>query len=211
MNFGQYLATIFPTRPESEHHPHAPEEKAELFQAFNGSSAEVETITFINALVCLHKPKLVLETGSGSGFGTIAIACALKTNGFGHLHSVEIDANTSRSAGENMDLVDSTLRNFVSLHNADSQAFIKEWTGEVFDFVFFDSLIAFRHTEFNLLLAQGLLAPNALCVFHDTSRLRFRYFNDYNPEMIAALDAQSAGRQWMEFAYTRGMRVIKLG
>jgi predicted O-methyltransferase YrrM len=188
-----------------------PEELADRFTAIDGGSAELETLNFLNALVYLYKPRLVLETGTGQGFTTLAIATALLANGGGHVHSVELDPSTQATAAQRIARYESFLVNVVTLHRGDSRQFIEEWAGAPFDFVFFDSLIAFRHTEFEMLQDRGLLAPQAVCVFHDTSRRRGAYYQDFNPEMIASLDGHSLGNQWLESDLSRGLRVIKLG
>lgn len=210
MNFAQHLATLYAARPESSVHPHDPIEKAELYGAVDGTAAEVEVLNFINALVCLYKPRTLLETGTGSGFGTIAIAAAIEFNGLGHLETVDVDATALSRAQMNLGATSERLLPLVSFNAGESLSFIDGWKGERFDFVFFDSLIAFRHKELDALLCRGLLAPGAVCVFHDTSRLRHRYFDDFNPEMIASLDARSLGRQWLECPFSRGLRVLRL-
>lgn len=211
MNQLSRIESVFKGKPESSVHPHDPAELAELFSAADGSSVEFEVLYFLGALVHLFKPRNVLETGTGEGLATIAIASALSTNDRGILTTVEIDGAKVERARANLLRVDAPLGGLVVFNTGDSRELIEKWTGAPFDFAFFDSLIAFRHLEFELLLSRKLLTEDAVCVFHDTSRRRGGYFSDYNPEMIAALDRHSQGRQWLESPLSRGLRVLKLG
>ncbi len=211
MNFGEHLSKAFEIKPESALHPHSPEENASEYQAIDGGSAELEVLTFLNALVYLFKPAKLLETGTGLGFTSIALAEALGANGKGHLNTVELESNTVARARANMLTFDASLTNLITYNTGDSRAFIADWNGPPFDFVLFDSLIEFRHLEFEDLLDRNMLTPTALCAFHDTSRLRGEYYADYNPQMIAALDKASHGRQWLECPFSRGFRLLKLG
>ncbi|MGV3614778.1 MAG: O-methyltransferase [Fimbriimonas sp.] len=210
MNFGQRLASYVPTMPEETVHPHVEQERGDRFTSIVTGSVEIETLTFLNSLVYMTKPEMVLETGTGAGFGTIALAAALRANGRGRVHTVEVDPAVSAEAGRNVAGIDPDLDAWITFHVTDSLALIDAWQGPPFDFVFFDSLIAFRHTEFERLLLRNLLAPQAMCVFHDTSRLRGETMSDFNPEMIAALDRHAEGRQRLEFPLSRGLRLIRL-
>ena len=209
-NFGQSIARFVSTRPEAEVHPHSPEEQAELFTALSEGAGELETLTLLNSLVYLFKPRFALETGTGSGYTAAAMASAMRANGGGMVQTVEADPTVRQSAEANVEKLEPVLLGHIGFNTGDSLSFIENWAGEPFEFAFFDSLIAFRHIEFERLMERGLLAPGAVCVFHDTSRRRGEYFHDFNPEMIAALDRHSTGRQWMESGLSRGLRIIRL-
>lgn len=204
MSLVERLVSTIETVSEADLHPHSTQERAELFHAFDPGSAEVEIVNFLNALVFLVKPMLVLETGTGKGFTTIGIADALRMNGQGHLHTVELDPSTVEVAKTNLEQFDPALASYVTFHCQSSLDLIDAWPGPAFDFALFDSLIAFRHIEFERLMERGMLAKGAVCCFHDTSRLRGKTMHDYNPEMIAALDRHSEGRQWLESELSRG-------
>lgn len=210
-NFGRSFERLVPCVSEVHVHPHVEAENAGLFTSVGAGAAELETLTFLNALVYLTKPECVLETGTGSGYSAAAIASALRQNGRGRLHTVELDPAVARDAQANLSQVGDDLEPWVTFHVGDSLTLIREWQGPQFDFVFFDSLVAFRHVELELLMERSLLSANALCAFHDTSRLRGEYFDDFNPEMIEALDRHSKGRQWLEFGYSRGLRILRMG
>ncbi len=210
VNFAQFLSQGLETQPESRVHAHVPEERADAFTAFDGGAAELEVLNFLNALVYLFKPRHLLETGTGPGLTTIALASALQANGFGILRTVESEPHVSSAAQRRLEAFSPDIASRVSFQIGDSRGFIEAWEGPPFDFAFFDSLIAFRHIEFQMLLERRLLGSGALCLFHDTSRLRGRYNSDFNPEMISALDEVSLGRQWLECDLSRGLRLLRL-
>ena len=210
MNLAAWLASAVGAVPESSLHAHCPEERAELFSAVEPGAAELETLNLLNALALSSKPALVLETGTGSGLTTLALAIALAQNGTGHLHTVELDPGVSVSARERLERLVPGVSRWVTFHVGDSRELCGSWAGLPFDFAFFDSLVSFRHLEYRALLRRGALAPGALCAFHDTSRLRGRTMPDFCPEMVAALDEESAGSEWLEMPLSRGLRLLRV-
>lgn len=155
-------------RLESECHPHAPEEYAELFHCAGDGTTEVEYLNLINALVLATKPQWVLETGSLRGMGTLALAAGLAANGFGKLYSIDLQpSDLLRTNLERYRLTD-----LVEVVAAHSITFCATWMGEPFDFGFFDSDVHCRAREHDILRRRGKLAPGAVCVFHDTSGIR---------------------------------------
>jgi predicted O-methyltransferase YrrM len=195
---------------ECDIHPHDWREKSGEFSSLDATSAEVEVLIMLHALVRMFKPHLALETGTGIGMTTIAIANAMSENGHGHLHTIEIDSSNVETSKYNLHVIDGKLEDWVSYHTADTREFIDSWDGVAFDFALFDSDVAFRHIEYEKLMARGLLAPGAICCFHDTSRLRGETMNDFNPGMIAALDSHSQGKQWLESECSRGFRLLRV-
>ncbi|HSI72189.1 MAG TPA: class I SAM-dependent methyltransferase [Fimbriimonas sp.] len=210
INFGESLARHLPTLAEPEVHPHVPEERADLFHSVGADSPELETLTLLNALVCLFKPELALVTGTASGYSTVAIASALRSNRNGRVHTIELDEGVATKAHQNMLALDSDLESWITYHIGDSRAFIQEWMAPPLDFVFFDSPFEVRHAELELMLRRGMLADGAVCVFHDTSPGRAEYSDDFDPETLEALNRFSAGKQWIEAPYSRGLRVVRL-
>lgn len=162
-----WLPFWIPTDTESRVHPHSPEERADLFLATNAGTTEIEVLNWLHATVCLLKPATILETGAADGIGTLALASACKANGFGMVHSVEIDPALCRAA-------ESMLRRYgvaehATMHADDSRTFLKQTT-LTFDFGWFDSMCEFRAEEFEICLDRGILRGPA--AFHDTSPLR---------------------------------------
>jgi predicted O-methyltransferase YrrM len=136
-NFAESLSMVVGASPEESLHPHSPQERANEFRAVEAGAAELEVLNFLNALVYLFKPKLVLETGTGSGLTALAILSALSLNGSGHLHTLEKDPASSKRAQETAARLDPGAQLRSTFHCADSL----EWIGGTmlagFDFVFF--------------------------------------------------------------------------
>lgn len=59
------------------------------WRAFDDMAVELEVAEFLYALVRIEKPSIVIESGSGKGYSTLAIAGALQRNGRGSLRSFE--------------------------------------------------------------------------------------------------------------------------
>lgn len=211
-HFAARLGEAFGATPEPQAHPHVTEERAHLFRAADASSTELEILNLLHALVLAFKPETALETGTHRGLGAIAIASALEANGTGTLHTVELDPGYVALARDNINHFDPTLAGRVELHHADSLRFVREHEGPAFDFAFFDSAMANRHREFEALELRGMLAPGAVCVFHDTSPYRSAYWHDDNDseEMrrtVAALTERLGG---LVSRLSRGFTVVQL-
>jgi predicted O-methyltransferase YrrM len=155
-------------------HPHVPEERADLFLNFNTGSSEVEVLHWLYSTICLLKPENILETGAAYGFGTIALASACKANGFGKVHSVEIDAALCQALVKKVREIG--LQEFTNIICEDSLNFLAK-TPIVFDLGYFDSLCEIRGKEFEIALDRGIIRQ--LAVFHDTSPYRCRSLPDF--------------------------------
>ncbi len=165
------------TDAESRVHPHSPEERADLFLAHNAGSTEIEVLNWLHATVCLLKPERILETGAADGLGTLALASACRANGFGTVHSIEIDPALCRSG-------EALLRRYgvaehAVFHAEDSRTFLGR-TDLSFGFAWFDSLCELRADEYAICRGRGLLAGPA--AFHDTSPLRTKTLSDWPDE-----------------------------
>jgi predicted O-methyltransferase YrrM len=152
-------------RRERDVHPHhVSEERAELFDAYNETSTELEILNWLYSCIRAFKPSVILETGAANGLGTIAMATACKQNGFGVVHSLEIEPATCRSLERK--LAFARLSPYAEIHCGDSLSFLEE-TDCSFDFAFFDSRPEFRWREFGICLERNLIQK--IAVFHDTS------------------------------------------
>jgi predicted O-methyltransferase YrrM len=154
-------------RSEKDVHPHVAAERPELFEAYNAGTTELEVLNWLHATIRLIKPAAVLETGAADGLGTVALARACRQNGFGVVHSVELDAGLCRQL-ERL-LTRQGLMEHVRIHNADSREFLRR-NETVFDLGFFDSMCQIRAEEFHICLERGTIRQ--LAVFHDTSPRR---------------------------------------
>ena len=183
---------------EASHHPHSPEERAELFHAADGGSTEFEYLNLVHALILAAKPSYLLETGTYNGYGTLAIASAIALNGCGRVTSV--DVGECQGARELVKRYG--LEPHVEFVQSESVQFCAQWTNQPFDFAFFDSDVSVRHRECDLLIQRKKLSKGALAVFHDSSDTRYGVATSW--EMIHYLQGLPGG---LTFNLSRGLRV----
>ena len=196
---------------ESKVHPHVAAEKSELFLAYNAGSTEMETLNWLHATICLVKPSAVLETGAADGLGTIALASACRDNGFGQVHSLEIDAGLCER-------LEGTLRkyglsDYAKVHCADSLSFLRQ-SQLSFDFGFFDSLCELRVEEYRICRNRRIL--DGIAAFHDTAPQRAVSLTDCPPadihdeyrRQLLELAGQPDNSGFFEHTLSRGLFVI---
>ena len=192
-------------------HPHDPAERAELFLGFNTGSTELEVLNWLYATILLLKPQNLVETGAADGLGTIALASACKSNGFGMVHSVELDTSVCAKA---QDLLKREgLNGFVEFHCMDSLTFLSK-TQLSFDLGFFDSICEIRAQECALCMERRILHGPA--IFHDTSPYRTRTMKQWPPEPkhsqfrkdLVDLAARHFGGNFFESRLSRGLTVL---
>ena len=205
----QKLIETFGCFRETDVHPHCHEERGFLYHAIDGGTTEIETLNFLSALVYSWKPSLVLETGVYRGFGSIAIAAALKANGFGKVYSVEIVPERIEEARRHVEQFDPTLNDHIEFVCGDSLETIRNFDRGRFDFAFLDSETWLRGKEFALLQELGRFKPGALAMFHDTSIHRRDSCADDNRELtdyVAKLETKGQ----LGFPFSRGFHVVAL-
>jgi hypothetical protein len=207
----QWLPDWFVLRGEDEVHPHDPIERAKHFLGYNTGSTEIEVLNWLYASILLLKPQHLLETGAANGLGTIALASACKANGFGRVHSIEIDAEVcARAQGL---LKRARLDRWVEYHCQDSREFLRETSIE-FDFGFFDSLCEIRAEECAICMERGILSGPA--VFHDTSPYRTRTMTEHPREplhmnfrtALVELADRHFGGNFCESTLSRGVTIL---
>lgn len=199
--------------PETRVHPHAPEERAELFRAHDGGSTEIEYLELLAALVRCAKPRRVLETGAFLGHGTVVLARAVEANGLGEVVSIERDPRSARA-----------VRALLTRHGlaraevveADSLAYLFA-AGEPFDLAFLDSCLTLRARELDRLLARRLLTPGALVAIHDTSRRRCDHHGAPDPQSaelwrgLEEVIERHGVAERLELPLSRGLLVLRVG
>jgi len=206
------LAARHPTRSEAELHPHHPEELAGLYHTLDEGSTELEVLQFLAALVCLFKPRRILETGTWQGFGTLTLASAARANGFGRITSLETNAFQLEAARRRLHAHDPRLEGLVDLVNASSLDYLQRPGLEPFDLCFLDSGLEVRTEEFRLLRERGLLAPGGVVLVHDTSPLRPEGIPGGGAECfagIASLRAPGPEFERLEFPRSRGFILLR--
>jgi hypothetical protein len=191
-------------------HPHDTVERGEQFLSYNVGSTEIEVSNWLYATILLLKPRHILETGAADGLGTMALASACKANGFGLVHSVEIDSAACTRAEQS--LKRSGLSDWVQYHCDDSRRFLKG-TSIKFEFGFFDSLCEIRAEECEICMTREILSGPA--VFHDTSPYRTLTWTRDDEEAHAKFrwDLQRIGTRYFdgnfsETTLSRGLTIL---
>jgi len=207
----QWLPSWFALKCEADAHPHDPAERAELFLGYNTGSTEMEVLNWLYSTILLFKPKHIVETGAADGLGTIALASACKANGFGRVHSIEIDTEVCARAKQLLKRAE--LDQWVEYHCEDSQQFLRN-TKVQFDFGFFDSICEIRAQECAVCMERGILHGPA--VFHDTSPHRTKTLkkdpgepmhSEYRKALKKVAD-QYFGGNFCESTLSRGVTIM---
>ena len=107
---------------------------AQQWSMFDSWTAEIEVLDFLYALVHLVKPRSAIETGTWLGYSAIAIASAMRDNGFGQVVSIEVNSEAAAIGRRNIEKTG--LTNLVSLHVGNVLEFKPDCS---YDFAFFDS------------------------------------------------------------------------
>jgi predicted O-methyltransferase YrrM len=128
----------------------------------DSQTTEVEVLDFLKTLVTTVKPRLVVETGTFLGHGTIKLAEGVRENGFGKVVTVELDPDIRARAAERF--AASGLSAWIESRLESSLETQIEGT---IDLLFSDSHMANREAEIRRLLPQ--LDPRGLLVIHDAS------------------------------------------
>lgn len=118
------------------------------------SATEVEMCDLLYGLVRFIKPKLIVETGSHLGHGTVALALATRDNGCGRIVTCEVKADaveTARARLKDFPNVDLRVQDSTELPELQDA-----------DFVFSDSSWGDRVTEYEL------VKPGCIFVVHDS-------------------------------------------
>lgn len=195
---------------EVSKHKHPPEEQADLFKTFDGGGTEIEVLNFIHNLILVLKPKLVLETGSLYGYGSIALGGAIKENGIGKLITLEKDNKKYVIAKEN--ICKCNLDKYIEILNINSLQYADNLASNIsFDLVFFDSSTLVRIVESYKLQEKKALGD--LIIFHDTSRIREKTFKaNCQDEYVKKLDIieEKYCKGNIEFYLSRGFRLMRV-
>jgi predicted O-methyltransferase YrrM len=133
----------------------------EKWLCYDGMATELEVLNFIEALVVLTKPNIIVETGTWYGYGTIHLAHAVKANKQGIVYSAETDSNILSIAKTN--ILQQGMLDVVELHHGTGIEMINSL--ESIDFAFLDSGDGdTRCAELKALLPK----LNGFVVIHDT-------------------------------------------
>jgi predicted O-methyltransferase YrrM len=148
---------------QHEYTPGTPEcPHPELWKMMDSQTSELEVLDFLKSLVTTIKPKLIVETGTFLGYGTIKMAEGLKQNGFGRIITIEYDPAIFAKAKERIDA--SGLGNWIETRN---QSSLDTQIDGTIDFLYSDSELKIREQEIRKFLPQ--LDPRGLIAVHDAS------------------------------------------
>jgi predicted O-methyltransferase YrrM len=134
----------------------------QLWHMADSQSTELEVLDFLRALVTTVKPQLIVETGTFLGYGAIALAQGLKSNGFGRIITIEYDPVIYAKSKERIKAAD--LADWVESRNESSTE--TTISGRI-DLLFSDSAIVVREQEIRRLLPQ--ISPQGVIAIHDAS------------------------------------------
>lgn len=151
-----------PIQPEKSPNP-VGTKQSQFWSMFDGCTAETEVLDFVYTLVRLIKPANALETGTWLGRSAIAIALAMRDNGFGLLQTIEKNEEVAAIASRTIEKFG--LTDLVQIHVGDSLAFVPDRSN--YQFALFDSDISIRANEFSRFYDH--LDAGAVVVFHDTA------------------------------------------
>ena len=117
------------------------------------------------ALVRMRRPRRVIEFSTSSGYSTTFIALALKRNGTGQLHSIDLDRDAQLSAERW--LRQHSVMDRVTLHQGDCRDVVPNLVTDELDLLFIDSLHSFDLTSWYLTAVVPTLQPEVLVHIHD--------------------------------------------
>jgi predicted O-methyltransferase YrrM len=143
-----------PATPECPH--------PELWRMLDSQTTELEVLDFLKTLVTTVKPRVIVETGTFLGHGTVKLAEGARENGFGKVITVEFDPEIRRRAVQRFE--ESGLSPWIESRLESSLETVID--GKI-DFLYSDSHLANREAEIRRLLPQ--LDPQGLLVIHDAS------------------------------------------
>ncbi|MDQ2842374.1 MAG: class I SAM-dependent methyltransferase [Acidobacteriota bacterium] len=148
---------------QPEYTPATPEcPNPELWKMLDSQTTEVEVLDFLKSLVTTVKPKLIVETGTFLGHGTLKLAEGCRANGFGKVITIEFDPVIFAKAKERIDA--SGLASWIECRNESSLETSIEGT---IDLLYSDSHLANREAEIRRLLPQ--LDSRGVLIVHDAS------------------------------------------
>lgn len=116
------------------------------YMTWDNMGVEAEVAEFLYALVRVLKPKVVVESGTGRGYASLALATALAANGDGVLHTFEPIRSYQDEARERLHGLP------VKFHNGLA---CEGWTGGPADLVFIDSWGEVRDRDLRFWVPKG--------------------------------------------------------
>lgn len=148
---------------QPEYTPPTPEcPHPELWRMLDSQTTELEVLDFLKTLVTTVKPRLIVETGTFLGHGTVKLAEGARENGFGRVITIEFDPDIRKRAVARFEA--SGLSPWIESRLESSLDTVID---DTIDILYSDSHLANREAEIRRLLPQ--LDPRGLLVIHDAS------------------------------------------
>jgi predicted O-methyltransferase YrrM len=117
------------------------------------------------ALVRSVKPRTIIEFSTSSGYSTTFMALALKRNGHGRLHTIDIDVQAQSAAVQWLGQND--LMSRVEMHTGDCRDVVPNLLRDDVDLVFIDTLHSFDIAQWYLAAVIPRLRAETLVHIHD--------------------------------------------
>jgi predicted O-methyltransferase YrrM len=172
-----------------------------LWMCYDQEATEVEVLKLLYALVLATKPRVIVETGSYRGAGTVWLARAAKHNEFGKVHSCEVDENVLAEA--KILLEHEQLDKYVELSSEPGLALIARLPR--IDFAFLDSAIDGRVEEAQMVLAK--LSPAGVIAVHDSNTFHAKMRNGPRPGLHELAEREKL--QILQLDTPRGLTLLK--
>lgn len=166
-----------------------------------GWAVELEVGEFLNALVRMTKPEVVVETGTHKGFSTLMIAQALKANGKGHLYTVDlVDYGVMKECEQY------GVAPFVTFTKSDSSAMISKLVADVkkIDLLWLDADHSTEAVLKELEAAIPLLKNGALVAFHDIIT------DPREAKAVLEIRKQFSAWEYINFITARGFALMRV-
>lgn len=143
------------------------------YHMFNTGGVECEVGEFLYGIVRMHKPKMILETGTHYGVSSTYMALALKKNGVGRITTID------PSYYEEAKLIHSTTETLDYITQVQTHA-EKFDSSDKYQLLFLDSEPSLRFPEFERFF--DMIDPGGIIIIHDLNR-----HLSYNPHQDKSL------------------------
>lgn len=166
-----------------------------------GWAVELEVGEFLNALVRMTKPEVVVETGTHKGFSTLMIASALKANGRGRLYTFDlVDHGVTKECEQ------FGLASVVHFMKGDSAASISSLSPRVknIDFLWLDADHSAEAVLKELNAALSMLRSGTLVAFHDIIT------DPREAQAVAEIRKRFPTWEYMNFITARGFALMRV-
>lgn len=182
---------------EADIHPHDPRERAELFHVRDNSGCtEFEFLNLLHALVLATKPSFIVETGTFTGMGTLAIASAMGWNGGGKLVTVDLEPCDEAKAH----VARFGFGHLVEFRQEDAVQFCERYDGPTLDMAFIDSGSSRSKEALSL---RSKMKAGGIIALHDSSHLRLD-----QPVSWGAIFDRDVPIQSFSIPLSRGLRLM---